>query len=192
MLFKDRLLGLRRMAMLLHEVADGKLLLIVASSCFLHHFCVISCVKPHYFRSALRFAFLCSGFHSCPHTVHITVVTRKCRTLWERVWASWYRNIMSLMSDVTSSKFKSLFSASWHNWSLTISNSTPMKCDRGLLTMYASSIYLACLLWLFSLLFWWCSLAVVLSSRSRYNLSFALSRFISVEFHGWGALYRIQ
>jgi len=27
--------------------------------------------------------------------------TRKCRTLWGRAWASWCRNIMSLMSDVT-------------------------------------------------------------------------------------------
>ena len=27
--------------------------------------------------------------------------TRKCRTLWGRAWASWYRNIVSLMSDVT-------------------------------------------------------------------------------------------
>ena len=32
-------------------------------------------------------------------------LTRKCRTLWERAWASWYGNIMSLMSDVTFSKF---------------------------------------------------------------------------------------
>ena len=48
MFFKDRLLGLWKMAVLLHEVAAGKLLLIVTSSI------IISCVKPHYFRSAFR------------------------------------------------------------------------------------------------------------------------------------------
>ena len=38
---------------------------------FLHHFGMISCVKPRYFRSAFRFAFLHSGFHSCPtHTAN--------------------------------------------------------------------------------------------------------------------------
>ena len=63
MLFKDRLLGLRRMAVLLHKVAAGKA---TVDRGFLHHFCIISCVKPHYFRSAFRFAFLRSGFHSCP------------------------------------------------------------------------------------------------------------------------------
>ena len=35
------------------------------------------------------------GFRTCVY------LTRKCRTLWGRAWASWYRNIMSLMSDVT-------------------------------------------------------------------------------------------
>ena len=44
MFFKDRLLGLQKMAVLLHEVAAGKLPLIV-TSCV-----IISCVKPHYFR----------------------------------------------------------------------------------------------------------------------------------------------
>ena len=36
-------------------------------------------------------------------------LTRKCKTLWGRAWASWYRNIYvtdELMSAVTSSKFK--------------------------------------------------------------------------------------
>ena len=33
---------------------------------FLHHFYIISCVKPHYFRSAFRSTFLHSGFHCCP------------------------------------------------------------------------------------------------------------------------------
>ena len=33
---------------------------------FLHHNFVIFCVKPHYFCSAFRSAFLHSGFHSCP------------------------------------------------------------------------------------------------------------------------------
>ena len=40
MFFKDRLLGLRKMAVLLHEVAAGKLPFIV-TSCIM-----ISCVKP--------------------------------------------------------------------------------------------------------------------------------------------------
>ena len=39
---------------------------------FLHHICVISCVKPHYFCSmffsAFCSAFLHSSFHSCPQT----------------------------------------------------------------------------------------------------------------------------
>ena len=57
MFFKDRLLGLRKMAVLLiHEIAAGKLPLIVT-------FCIIiSCVKPHYFCSAFHSAFLHSGF----------------------------------------------------------------------------------------------------------------------------------
>ena len=47
--------------MLLHEVAAGKLLLIVLPAS-----CIISCVKPYYFRSAFRSTFLRSSFHSCP------------------------------------------------------------------------------------------------------------------------------
>ena len=57
------MLGLQKIAVLLHKVAAGKLPLHrhFVSLC-LHQFCIISCVKPHYFRSA----FLRSGFHSCP------------------------------------------------------------------------------------------------------------------------------
>ena len=36
--------------------------------------------------------------------------TRKCRTLWGQTWANWYRNIMSLMSDVTQEESRILFS----------------------------------------------------------------------------------
>ena len=82
MFFKDRLLGLRKMAVLLHGVAAGKLPLIV-TSCI-----IISCVKPHYFRSvfrsAFRSAFLRSGFHSCPTelvTAQIFVVLLSLQTL---------------------------------------------------------------------------------------------------------------
>ena len=82
--FKDRLLGLRKMAVLLHEVAAGKLPL----SCIIHHFCIISCVKPHYFRSA----FLRSGFHSCPlptETNSFPLVSRSSRIFlyfrWEEL-----------------------------------------------------------------------------------------------------------
>ena len=57
MCFSDRLLGLRKIAVMLHEVAAGKLPLIVLPAS-----CIISCVKSYYFRSA----FLRSGFHSCP------------------------------------------------------------------------------------------------------------------------------
>ena len=57
MCFNDRLLGLRKIAVLLHEVTAGKLPLNVLPAS-----CIISCVKPYYFRSA----FLRSGFHSCP------------------------------------------------------------------------------------------------------------------------------
>ena len=32
--------------------------------------------------------------------LHVTI-TRKCRTLWGRAWASWYRNIIALTSEVT-------------------------------------------------------------------------------------------
>ena len=46
----------RWLCCLIHEVAVGKLPLIV-TSCI-----IVSCVKPHYYHSA----FLCSGFHSCP------------------------------------------------------------------------------------------------------------------------------
>ena len=59
MCFNDRLLGLRKIAVLLHEVAAGKLPLIVLPAS-----CINSCVKPYYFHSA----FLRSGFHSCPST----------------------------------------------------------------------------------------------------------------------------
>ena len=41
MFFKDRLLSLKKIAVLLHKVAAGKLPLIVTS-------CQTSCVKPHY------------------------------------------------------------------------------------------------------------------------------------------------
>ena len=51
-LFKDRLLGLRRMAVLLHKVAAGKA---TVDRDFLHHFCIISCVKPHYFTFCIPF-----------------------------------------------------------------------------------------------------------------------------------------
>ena len=61
MCFNDRLLGLRKIAVLLHEVAAGKLPLIVLPAS-----CIISCVKPYYFRSTFRSAFQRSGFHSCP------------------------------------------------------------------------------------------------------------------------------
>ena len=72
MFFKERLLGLRRMAVLSHD----------SSSCweatvdrnFLHHFCIISSVKPHYFRSVFHSTFLRFGFHSCP----------RCRTVEQR------------------------------------------------------------------------------------------------------------
>ena len=68
MFFKDRLLGLRKMGVLF----------ITRSSCweatvdrdFLHRLCIISCVRPHYFRSAFRSAFQRSGFHSCPQDKH--------------------------------------------------------------------------------------------------------------------------
>ena len=61
MCFNDRLLGLRKIAVLLYEVAGGKLPLIVLPAS-----CIISCVKPYYFRSAFRSAFQRSGFHGCP------------------------------------------------------------------------------------------------------------------------------
>ena len=64
MCFNDRLLGLRKIAVLLHEVTAGKLPLIVLPAS-----CIISCVKPYYFRSAFRSAFLRSGFHSCPNEI---------------------------------------------------------------------------------------------------------------------------
>jgi len=37
----------------------------------------------------------------CNQLSDVIATTRKCRTLWGRAWASWCRNIMSLMSDVT-------------------------------------------------------------------------------------------
>ena len=54
MFFKDRLLGLWKMAVLLHEIAAGKLPLIVTS-------CIISV--------------LCSGFHSYPESLLQNQVT---------------------------------------------------------------------------------------------------------------------
>ena len=73
MCFNDRLLGLRKIAVLLHEVTAGKLPLIV-----LPVSCIISCVKPYYFRSAFRSVFLRSGFHSCPHvTAYETDATKR-------------------------------------------------------------------------------------------------------------------
>ena len=64
MCFNDRLLGLLKMAVLLHEVAAGKQPLIVLPAS-----CIISCVKPYYFRSVFRSAFLRFGFHSCPRYI---------------------------------------------------------------------------------------------------------------------------
>ena len=86
MFFKDRLLGLLKVAVLLHEVAAGKLPLIV-TSCV-----IISCVKPHYFRSA----FLHSGFHSCPHTPSISI---GMRLLCSKIYPLCYARMLKTMSN---------------------------------------------------------------------------------------------
>ena len=54
-------MGLRKIAVLLHEVTAGKLPLIVLPAS-----CIISCVKPYYFPSAFRSAFLRSGIDNIP------------------------------------------------------------------------------------------------------------------------------
>jgi len=96
------------------------------------------------------------------------------------------------MSDVTSSKFEFLMlSASWHDGPLTIklhADGSLNTTDSSPCTLCLSSLaYLtsvhsdrlpSCSLWRRR----W-SLAVALSSRSRRNLSLALSRFISVDLH---------
>ena len=59
---KDRLLDLQKMAVLLHEVAAA-----TVDHDFLHHFCIISCVKPHYFRSCIL-AFTVALFYQYART----------------------------------------------------------------------------------------------------------------------------
>ena len=61
--FKDRLLNLRKIAVLLHKVAAGKLRVKLPAS-FLYNFLCETTLLP--FRVAFRSAFLRSGFHSCP------------------------------------------------------------------------------------------------------------------------------
>ena len=68
MFFKDRLLGLRRMAVLLHDSCSCWKATIDHD--FLHQICVISCVKPHYF--VLRFR-----FHSSPSPIDSTITYHK-------------------------------------------------------------------------------------------------------------------
>ena len=146
----------------------------------------ISRLHNTHIRSAFFQAKFCWAF--CLHAVQkseivlacdCSVLARKCRTLWGRVWASWYRNIMSLMSaewmsDVRSSKFEFLmFSASWHDGPLTIYFHADGSTEHDrLLTMQALSIkpslpYLS-LIWPPSFLF---SLVPTLQSSSSPFLS---------------------
>ena len=67
MFFKDRLLSLQKMAVLLHKVAAGKLPLIM-TSCI-----ILSREKVHYFGSTFHSAFLRFGFHSCPIYIHAQI-----------------------------------------------------------------------------------------------------------------------
>ena len=114
----------------------------------------------------------------------VVYTTRKCKTLRRRAWANWCRSIVSLMSWYNI--FKILISLQVDTMDPSLSNSMPMDpLNARLLTVYVSSIkpslpYLGPL-WSPSFLF---SLAPALQSRSRCNLSFTLSKFISIELHG--------
>ena len=63
MFFKDRLLGPRKIAVLLHEVAAGKLPLIMTSCITLYNFLSETAILPFH---AFHSVFLRSGLHSCP------------------------------------------------------------------------------------------------------------------------------
>ena len=52
----------------------------------------VSCCTPH----------ICCSKLIAKIVARRDSITRKCRTLWGQAWASWYRNIMSLMRDVAS------------------------------------------------------------------------------------------
>ena len=116
-----------------------------------------------------------------------SAMTRKCRTLHGRAWASWYRNIMSLGVNVTSSWVQvdlmdpSLSSSTLMDLLNATEYSSPCMFRLSSLASLTSvsDCLRSCSLWCQH-----CSLAVALSSHSRRNLSLRFSRFNGVELDG--------
>ena len=129
MFFKDRLLGLRKIALrssCWEATIDRDFV-----SDFLHRSCIISCMEPHYFRSTFCSMFLHSGFHSCPHKAGYTdkypPVTLETRVKHTIIFQN---SIAPKHSNILGSTWHPLFSHAslprfyWTTWK--IRKSTPL------------------------------------------------------------------